>query len=744
MRIGIRRVNGWLGGLAAAAMAVAAGVAAGQDLFRAPTNDLPVEVKAARMDYDRDHGLLRASGHVSAVRGAEELRADRVVVNTTNHDCIADGNVRFFRSGQEVWRGDRLHYNFATKKWESGEFTAVYAPFSVQAAKSMKVSDVEYRLNDAWITTCSNGVVDSHYTVRGRTVSVIPGDRLKAYNCLLYLGRAPVFYVPFWYRDLSDSGNGFAFEPGYRSRMGYYLLTTYRYRLTPALKASTELDYRSKRGFAVGQGLKWNNKKNLVGGTSFYFLDDTGLDDGAVGPGGDPIESGRYRFKFANSYDITSQDYVVAEANYLSDSQVIEDFFTREYRRRWQPDNYAAVTHRGDDYAATLLGRVRLNDFYTSVDRLPEASLDMQRQEIGESPFYYEGQHAAAFLRQRWPETSGLEEYDAFRLDTLHTLYYPTHIGFLSFIPRAGYRGTFYSKTLTTESVAGLVTTVSTNTSGGATNLVTTTLPGTTVRTVDGNADLRNLFELGFETSFRAFRVWEDVRTESLDQLRHVVEPYARYTLVPEPNLTPTNLYQFDSIDALNEQHTIQFGARNKFQTRRNGRPFNLVNVDTYTTYNIKKLDGQDDFSDLFFKTETRLVEWLAWDFDGSWSFADSQVSTFNTQVGLPKLGLFSLRSEYRYRVDDTSLVSTDLTFTPNRRWAFDVSERYDLKESRAEEHGAGVQRTFDCLVFRLGLDYLPGYTRSDGTEQDDDYRVMGEVWLTAFPDLRLGGGDRN
>jgi hypothetical protein len=119
-------------------------------------------------------------------------------------------------------------------------------------------------------------------------------------------------------------------------------------------------------------------------------------------------------------------------------------------------------------------------------------------------------------------------------------------------------------------------------------------------------------------------------------------------------------------------------------------------------------------------------------------------LSTFNTQLGLPKLGLFGVRSEYRYRVDDTSLLSADLTFTPNRRWTFDASERYDLKESRSEEYGVGAQRTFDCLVFRLGFDYLPGYTRSDGSVQDDDYRVMGEVWLTAFPDLRLGGGDRN
>jgi len=47
--------------------------------------------------------------------------------------------------------------------------------------------------------------------------------------------------------------------PGYDSQMGAFLLTDTRYRLNPILRADTEVDYRSKRGVGIGEGLKWND-----------------------------------------------------------------------------------------------------------------------------------------------------------------------------------------------------------------------------------------------------------------------------------------------------------------------------------------------------------------------------------------------------------------------------------------------------------------------------------------------------
>ena len=41
----------------------------------------------------------------------------------------------------------------------------------------------------------------------------------------------------------------------------------------------------------------------------------------------------------------------------------------------------------------------------------------------------------------------------------------------------------------------------------------------------------------------------------------------------------------------------------------------------------------------------------------------------------------------------------------------------------------------------KAGVGLLPGYTRTDGSEQDDEWRAILEFWLTAFPKQGLSTG---
>jgi len=312
-----------------------------------------------------------------------------------------------------------------------------------------------------------------------------------------------------------------------------------------------------------------------------------------------------------------------------------------------------------------------------------------------------------------------------------------------------GYRGTYYSKTRETETQTETVETVASNVvagqAGGTQTVVSRTLTtNTVIRDVEAGAGFRSAFEMGLEASFKAFRVWENVRTDALDKLRHVVEPYANYTFIPEPNLTPERLFQFDDADRLKRAHTVRLGARNQLQTRRRGRSFNLVDLDTYTTWNLEPEEGEDAFSDLTANGELRLWRSLEVDFDGVYGLPEGELTRFNTQMWLRDAGPWQASLEYRYRNGESSLIGADVTFSPIPGWALSSYTRYEMEESRLEEQGAYVQRTFDCLVFRFGGEYAPGYTRSDGSEQKEDYRVLAQVWLTAFPNLRMGYWDRD
>ena len=93
---------------------------------------------------------------------------------------------------------------------------------------------------------------------------------------------------------------------------------------------------------------------------------------------------------------------------------------------------------------------------------------------------------------------------------------------------------------------------------------------------------------------------------------------------------------------------------------------------------------------------------------------------------------------EQRYWKDESSLWSAKLNWKPSAQWTFGSHVRYEAEESRLEEYGGYAQRRYDCLAWRTGVDIMPSYTRTDGTQREDEWRVMIEFWLTDFPSSRM------
>lgn len=728
-------------GVLLAAAVVATGAVRGRaqepNTAAAATN-VPIEVDANQLDYDRSSGWVEARGNVVIRKGDHELRADFVRVNTQTEEAQAFGNVTLTR-GDEVWKGSRLNYNFGTGAGFADKVTVDAKPFRLlDSSKAERGTDQVFVLRNATVTTCAFDPPHTHYTVKAREVRVLPGEYMKGKWAVWRFGRVPVMVLPYWYRDLNED-SGFHFYPGHSSRHGAFLLSSYRYRLSPLLRGETHLDYRTRRGVAVGQDVKWRDDA-WFGDLSLYYADDQEpVDDDEDAETAD-IDSERYRIRFRHQAALTDRDSLFFNGQVLSDTDVREDFFEDEYRRLTQPENYAVYIHRGAQYTAGVRFDGRLNDFYTSVNRLPELSLDFVRQQLGDSDIYYEGENSLSNLEKVFPEDDDDEDYSVFRFDTEHTLYRPRkHFGFLTLNPRIGVQGTYYSKTLKTTTVTG-TTTYETNLvvdASGETNAVVSTESSTVEETSEGSAEFRTRVELGLEASFKAFKTWGPPTAPR----RHVVEPYANYTLVPEPSIDPDDLYQFDAIDALDDVHQVKLGVRNKLQTRRNNSAFDLVDADVYTILNLDPDDDEDALETLYMDTEWRPHDRLAVDLDGEVDLADAELDEFNTQVAMTGRSGWTAGLEHRYSRDDSSLVSGDVTLQPNRAWDLNAFGRYEFEESRFEEYGGYAQRNLDCMVIRAGASFLPGYTRTDGTERDDEWRVILAFWLTAFPEHSVDTG---
>ncbi len=707
-----------------------------------------IVVDGEDLSYDQQTGIVTAVGNVVVRRGEAVLRAQRVRVNVETGEAVAYGAIMFQPSADaSPWTGTDLRYNFNTGESSIESPSVRSEPFVLSGARSERMADGTIAASGASVTTCTNAPGSAHYRITASRVVITPGRRMTGRNAVVWFGPIPAFYWPIWRWDL-DGSTGFRVYPGYGSRMGAILLTSYRARLNPALRSETHVDYRSKRGVAFGQDLKWRDPRgDWSGAIEGYTLDDKEPLEGKDADRTD-IDNERYRVRFEHGHSLGDRDTIQVSADYLSDPDVLKDFFRRDYRKANQPDNFVVYTYRGDSFTAGVQARKRLNDFYDDLDRLPELSADFLRRELADSRVYYEGATSAGFLERLYAEGSTNENYSAFRFDTAHTVYRPARFGgFLNVIPRAGWRGTYYSETVEWAETLELVRAFQTNQvvrADGSTGtvVVVTESTNTVSRSVDTGADMRSMVELGFEVSFKAFKTWDGGH---FSPLRHVVEPYANYTFVPEPSLTPDQIPQFDAVDALGEQHNVKLGVRNTYQTKRDDRPATLLNLDTYTWYRLDdEGDNEKGVDDLYATVEFMPTKPVRIDADVRYDLDESELDRFNIRLRLARRTWWETATEYRFRRDESSLLAANFTVFPNRNWDLNTFARYEFEDSRAEEVGGYVQRNLDCMSVRTGVSVLPGYTKSDGTEQDEEWLAMIELYLTAFPSVGFSARHRD
>ncbi|MFH0909422.1 MAG: LPS assembly protein LptD [bacterium] len=683
------------------------------------------KITADSLEYLQDRKLMIGTGNVVVNQGADTLSADYMTLQTETQDAYARGNV-VYRRGTTVWQGQELKYNLKTRKGDFGEFSSVVPPYFITARESKRISTNEVLLKDVTITTCAGD--NPEYMIRAREARLIDGNRIRAKGVTLRYRGVPFFYLPKLARRLDAHDTWFEFVPGYSSRNGLYLLSAYNFRMGRQALGTTHLDYRSNRGWGAGQDFAWKATNDLWSGnfSAYYADDDEPFKDENEEALYKAVEDNqRYRLKLSDFHTLAERDYVITELNYLSDPNVVKDFFDDEYRAETQPENRISLTHRGDRYSAGILLNKRLNDFYENVDRLPEVNFDLQRVRVGESPIYYETENSAAQLEKVFPDSALLDDYDATRVDSRHTFFYPTRqFEFLTLIPRAGYRGTYYSDTFQSNDL--VTTTLVTDTNG-----VTTVTTNRTPVFEAGGSDVRSLYEVGFETSFKAHRTWNDVIVLGQDDgFRHIAEPFANYTYVPEPNLRPFDLPQFDSVDQLDRRNDVRFGVRNKFQTKRRGRVHDLMDFNLFTTYRLDPEPIEEDFADISFDAEFRIWDWLPIDFDGSYDQYNSEFSRFNSQITYLADDQSSASLEYRYQRDVQDQAAVELVLFPNAKWSFQFYQRYDIDNNRLDEHEYFVQRKTDCLGYGIGF-----------RQTDSDYQVWVRLFLLAFPDsnIKLG-----
>lgn len=706
------------------------------------------DVMADSAEYDFHSDWTDFTGHVAIRHKGFELRADRIRYNAKTGDAQAFGNVALVGEDGTLVRAETLDVNLALRAGRVETVDLYCKPFRVIAEDaSMSAAGAKvYEIGDVTLTTCTNEPGRFHWSVHADRARLRPGDDATAWGAVPRLFGIPFFYLPYYWKDL-ERHYGFRFQPGYRGSWGAYLLSTYKMPILRDKEAGEYIDnyvffdLRSKRGWAVGDRIAWqfgdDESKGFAAG---YWMPEDGdlpeeldlADDDA-----------RYRIRLRHDWNATSRDRVLAHALFVSDVWMQKDFFRKEYREMTEPDNYATWTHYGDGWSAGLTARARLNDFYGQVERLPEAWFDLGSTELAGTGLYLENASSAAFLRRRFAEpgdgaflgaAAAADGYDAFRADTRFLLSYPgKYFGWLSFVPRAGWRGTYYGKTRKAVVSDHTETTVSTNAFGEVSTAVKAT------RTTDWEEDgagFRSVFETGVDLSTRAYGFWTGADGSDW---RHVVEPYADWAFTAEPNLLPAELYDFDAVDRIGRRNTLRLGVRQRWQNRdavrrRETEPWY---ADAWVDLDLDPADGADSFVDAGWDVRWRPASWLSLRTTGLYDNAAEELDTAEVQLASWH-DVFRCNALYRYRNGENSLLHGGVTWFATDRWAFNAFVRYEFETSQVEEVGGWVQRSWDCLAIRLIASVEPGYENAAGLDEKDDWRVTVTGWLLDFAPANL------
>ena len=361
------------------------------DQFQGP-GSLPIEINATgRTTYE--NGLATAHDNVAIHFGDTDIYSDFAQYDTARHTLLLRGHVRIYRD-ITFYIGNEATYNVDTKAITAGDMRTGTYPYLMSGQTVTSSSDAEYDVKHGTFTTHDSAQPDFH--LNAQTVRIYPDDHVILKDVTLYIGKVPVFWWPYLYQSL-DRAFSYLISPAYLSSWGPSLLGQVTFPIGEKITATLRLDYRSRRGEAIGLDADMHYGKGDKSDAKIvsYFLQDQNpnLNNTSLPRKGTPTS--RYRFTLEDRTQITDDIRAIVNITKLSDAFVLQDFYPAEFRINPQPDNVVAVTKTSPYYTLTAYSRFQLNTFFETTERLPEVALDITRHGLFGGPIFYEGDTSA-------------------------------------------------------------------------------------------------------------------------------------------------------------------------------------------------------------------------------------------------------------------------------------------------------------------------------------------------------------
>ena len=509
---------------------------AGTDPLALRFGEEAITVRAERQSRTGKHDYL-AEGNVEVSYRDLLLKADQICGNDSTGDVEGEGNI-YFEQGLTRLHASRFKFNLDS---QTGTFYDVRGNtqvefqgrsdtgFLFQAKEVRKVGADEYRIVDGTVTACEDPVPKWSFSTRSADFKVDEPVNLR--HAVFRIKKLPLFYSPFLRAPTSERQRKTGFllpSTGNSSSRGRSVSGAFFLTLGRSADLLTRADYYSKRGPAGGLDFEARpNRHSSISAVGYLARDRKGF-------GGQSAQV-RAETRWDNGFR------AVADVDVVS-SQEFRQVYGRTFNTISRPDEVSSafLTRNFSNDSLNVFGERRSTIFSreraVTSRTFPSFNLNGHRRRIKDWPIYFSYDTSVEGMGRtdaRLSTPSVVQRFDFHPRLSIPIIRWSG----ISLTPSIGWRETFYSNRLDSQSPTGIG-------------------PGNLNRSAfDLELDWRGP---GLQ---RIFQVGQH-------RLKHLVEPSVTYRYISGIDEFRDTIL-FDEKDIFSNSNEVEYVVTNRFFARR-------------------------------------------------------------------------------------------------------------------------------------------------------------------------------
>ena len=384
---------------------------------------------------DEKEGLLELQADNAVIFSLPVARRSALEKEEAQSDIAAGENVEaiymsgdvVMTEGQRTIRADEIYYDFARKKAlavnaEMRSFDVLRGiPIYVRAAKLRQLAENKFSGEDMTVTSsefylpqvsanASSVIITDTSSVDAQTGEVSNRSYdAEMRDVRLKLEDRTIFYWPYMRSNLErpdvplksvHTGHDSTWGTSVESR--WYLSRLLGLREPEGTESTLAVDYYSNRGVGGGAEIEYASEDQF-GRLLGYVIEDRGEDD--LGRHSsrrnlEPPRELRGQFFWQHRQFLPYNWQMTTGVGYSSDEYFLEEYFRSEFNAGAERETYIHLKRLEDNWALSLLGKGRLNDFADEKEELPGVEFHLTGQSLFDDRFTFYSDSEVGRLRQ--------------------------------------------------------------------------------------------------------------------------------------------------------------------------------------------------------------------------------------------------------------------------------------------------------------------------------------------------------